>query len=120
MQRHHSSHLVLENFHEVHASVRTDDNLVFKSSWLNLVDVTNGLKAFAYVDWKRTDWYNIDEAVILSTDDLVVVNLSHCADARLCLDILDALEVLLHVVHLNLALPRSDKNKFVGKQDAFG
>ena len=120
VQRHHSCHLVLENFHEVDAGVGADYHLVSQASGLNLVDMANSLESFPYIDLEGADRDDIDEAVVFATDDLVFIYLCKCAHSGLGSDIFNALEVLLHVEDLHLVLPGADEDQFMSQVDAFG
>ena len=73
VKRHHASHLVLIYLDKVDAGVAADHDLVAQAGRLHLVDVANGLEALADVETERADGQNIDEAVVLPADYLVIV-----------------------------------------------
>ena len=54
VQRDHTCHLILVNLDEVDACIRADDNLVALARRLNLIDMTDCLEAFTYVQAERT------------------------------------------------------------------
>ena len=55
MQRHHTSHLILEHFHEMDACVTADDYLIPQTRRLNLIDVADCLKPLSNVQAERAD-----------------------------------------------------------------
>ena len=113
VQRYHASHLILVKFDEVDACVRADDDLVTLACRLHLVDMTDSLEAFTYVQAKRTNGDYVNEAIVFATYDLIFIDLSKCPHASLSPNILYTLEVLLNIENLNLILPSAAKYKLM-------
>ena len=115
MQGHSATHLVLKHFYKVDSCIWAHNNFVFESGWLHLVYVTNCLKSFTNVDLERTNWYDINKAIIFAAEDLIFVDLAQCAHTCLRLNVLDQFEVLLDIEHLHLVLPRANENQLLRK-----
>ena len=120
MQRHHSCHLVLKDLHKVHPSVGADNDLVAQACRLDLVNVPDCLEPLADVKAERADRNHIDEAIILTADDLVFIDLGQGSHARLRSYVLDALEVLLDIKNLDLILPSAHEDELLCQEQAFG
>lgn len=103
----------------MHSSVRAHHNFIPQTGLLHLVYVTNCLEPLSYAHLERADRNDIDKAIVLSTDDLVFIDLAKSADPCLRSDVLDAFEVLLDIEYLHLVLPRAHKDKFLSQVQAF-
>ena len=114
----HACHLILVNLDEVDACVGADNNLVPLACRLHLVDMTDGLEAFTYVQTKWTYRNYVNKAIVFTAHNLIFIDLSESPHTSLRPNILNTLEVLLNVEHLHLILPSATKYEFMGQIEA--